>query len=192
MKLFRSVAPLGAVLLTACSTFSVSNQWKDPAWPGPPASNVLVAGITKSDTYRHVFEDTFARQLQAAGVQAEQSYSQIPAGATAEKLGDVIKATGAQVILTTRVQRVEQKVNVTPSGPGWGGFYGWYGGAWASTPDVTQYDAVTLETTVWDAHTQKVIWSVTTESVGTGNIPQATQDLAKTIIPRLKSDGIIR
>lgn len=192
MKLFRYAAPLGAILVAACSTFSVSNQWKDPQWAGPPASNILVVGITKSDTYRHVFEDTFVQQLQAAGVQAEQSYSQIPAGATSEKLGDVIKATGAQVILTTRVQRVEQKTNVTPCGPGWGGFYGWYGGAWASTPDVTQYDAVTLETTVWDARTQKVIWSVTTEGVGTGNIPQATQDLAKTIIPKLKSDGIIR
>ncbi|MDR3446617.1 hypothetical protein [Dyella sp.] len=192
MNLFRYVAPLGAVLLAACSTFSVSNQWKDPSWPGPPAGNVLVMGITKSDTYRHVFEDTFAQQLQAAGVQAEQSYSQIPAGAASEKLTDVIKATGAQVILTTRVQRVEQKLNVTPSGPGFGGFYGWYGGAWASAPDVTQYDAVTLETTVWDVSSQKVIWSVTTEGVGTSNIPQATQDLAKTIIPKLKSDGIIR
>lgn len=72
MNLLRYVAPLGAVLLAACSTFSVSNQWKDPSWPGPPAGNVLVMGITKSDTYRHVFEDTFAQQLQAAGVQAEQ------------------------------------------------------------------------------------------------------------------------
>lgn len=192
MRPLHYLAPLGAIILAACSTFSVSNQWKDPAWAGPPASNILVLGITKSDTYRHVFEDTFVQQLQAAGVQAEQSYSQIPAGATSEKLSDVVKNTGAQVILTTRVQRVEQKLNVTPSGPGWGGFYGWYGGAWASTPDVTQYDAVTLETTVWDTKTQKVIWSVTTEGVGTGNIPQATQDLAKTIIPKLKSDGIIR
>jgi hypothetical protein len=192
MSLIRYIAPLGAALLAACSTFSVSNQWKDPSWAGPPASNVLVLGITKSDTYRHVFEDTFVQQLQAAGVQAEPSYSQIPAGATSEKLSDVVKNTGAQVILTTRVQRVEQKVNVTPSGPGWGGFYGWYGGAWASTPDVTQYDAVTLETTVWDMKTQKVVWTVTTEGVGTSNIPQASQDLAKTIIPKLKADGIIR
>lgn len=192
MKVIRYIAPLGALLLAACSTFSVSNQWKDPSWPGPPATNVLVLGITKSDTYRHVFEDTFVAQLQGEGLKAEQSYQQIPAGATSEKLSDVVKATGAQVILTARVQRVEQKLNVTPSGPAFGGFYGWYGGAWASTPDVTQYDAVTIETTVWDVNTQKVIWSVTTESVGTSNIPQATQDLAKTVIPKLKADGIVR
>ncbi|WP_267221427.1 hypothetical protein [Dyella silvae] len=192
MRLFRYLVPLSAVLLGACSTFSVSNQWKDPSWNGPSADNVLVVGITKSDTYRHIFEDTFVQQLQAAGVQARQSYSQSPAGVTSEKLGDVIKSTGAQVVLTTRVQRVEQKLSVTPGVPESGGFYGWYGGAWASTPDVTQYDAVTLETTAWDMKTQKIVWAVTTEGVGTSNITRATQDLAKTIIPKLKADGIIR
>jgi len=191
MTLLSKFVPLGGLLLAACSTFSVSNQWKDPSWTGPPASNVLVMGITKSDTYRHVFEDTFVHQLQAVGVQAEPSYSQIPSGVAAEKLSDVVRATGAQVILTTRVQRVEQRLSVTPSGPAWGGFYGWYGGAWASSPDVTQYDAVTLETTVWDAGTQKVIWTATSEGVGTNNIPQASQDLAKTLIPKLKADGVI-
>jgi len=192
MTLLRKFVPLGGMLLAACSTFSVSNQWKDPSWTGPPASNVLVMGITKSDTYRHVFEDTFVHQLQAVGVQAEPSYSQIPSGVAVEKLSDVVRATGAQVILTTRVQRVEQRLSVTPSGPAWGGFYGWYGGAWASSPDVTQYDAVTLETTVWDVGTQKVIWTATSEGVGTNNIPQASQDLAKTLIPKLKADGVIR
>lgn len=192
MKPLRYVLLALSLTLAACSTFSVSNQWKDPSWPGPPASNVLVLGITKSDTYRRVFEDTFAQQLQAAGVHAEQSYNQIPAGESSEKVGTVVKATGADVILSTRVQRVEQKLNVTPSGPVGPGFYGWWGGAWASTPDVTQYNEVTLETTVWDAKSQKVIWSVTTQSVGTSNLPKAVQDLAQTIIPKLKTDGIIR
>ncbi|WP_114241130.1 hypothetical protein [Dyella sp. C9] len=192
MKPLRHVLLCLALALTACSTVSISNQWKDPSWSGPPASNVLVVGITKSDTTRRIFEDTFVQQLQAAGVSAEQSYTQIPAGDTSAKLGDVVKSSGAQVILATRVQRIEQKTSVTPSGPGWGGFYGWYGGAWASTPDVTQYDEVTLETTVWDARTQRVVWTVTTTGIGTSNIPKAVQDLAATLIPKLKSDGVIR
>jgi hypothetical protein len=180
------------LVLAACSTVSVSNQWKDPSWAGPPASSVLVLGITKSDTIRRVFQDTFSQQLEAAGVKATASYTQIPAGDSSAKLGDVIKSSGADALLATRVQRVEQKTSVTPSGPGFGGFYGWYGAAWASTPDVTQYDVVTLETTVWDARTQKVIWTVTTEGVGTDNIPKKVQELAATLIPKLKSDGIIR
>ncbi|RDI99493.1 hypothetical protein DVT68_01125 [Dyella solisilvae] len=192
MKLQRYAMLVLPLVLAACSTFSISNQWKDPNWPGPPASNVLVLGITKSDTTRRIFEDTFTQQLEAAGVRAVQSYTQIPSGGASAKLGDVIKSSGADAILATRVQRIEQKTTVTPSGPGWGGFYGWYGGAWASTPDVNQYDEVTLETTVWDARTQKVIWTVTTQSIGTSNIPKAVQQLASTLIPKLKSDGVIR
>lgn len=192
MKPLRFAMLTLPLALAGCATTSVTNQWKDPSWQGPPASNVLVLGITKSDTNRRIFEDTFAQQLRAAGVQAEQSYTQIPSGDASAKVGDVIKSSGAQAILATRVQRVEQKINVTPSGPGWGGFYGWYGGAWASTPDVTQYDQVTLETTVWDARSQKVIWTVTTEGIGTSNIPKAVQELATTLIPKLKSDGVIR
>jgi hypothetical protein len=192
MKPLRFALFVLPLALAACSTVSVTNQWKDPSWAGPPVSSVLVLGITKSDTMRRIFEDTFSQQLQAAGVKATASYTQIPTGGASAQLGDVIKSSGADALLATRVERVEQKTSVTPSGPGYGGFYGWYGGAWASTPDVTQYDVVTLETTVWDAKTQKVIWTVTTEGVGTNNISKAVQDLAATLIPKLKSDGIIR
>ncbi len=192
MKPLRFAAFVLPLALVACSSVSVSNQWKDPTWAGPPASSVLVLGITKSDTMRRIFEDTFSQQLQAAGITATPSYTQIPAGGASAKLGDVIKSSGADALLATRVERVEQKISVTPSGPAYGGFYGWYGGAWASTPDVNQYDVVTLETTVWDARTQKVIWTVTTQGVGTGNITKAVQDLAATLIPKLKSDGVIR
>ncbi|WP_430390053.1 DUF4136 domain-containing protein [Dyella sp. 20L07] len=181
------------LLVTACASVSVTSQWKDPSWSGPPASNILVVGVAKSDTMRRLFEDTFSQQLIGAGVKAEPSYAQIPAGeGGSAKLGDLVKSTGADAILVTRVQRVEQKINVTPSGPGWGGFYGWYGGAWASAPDVTTYDQVTLETSVWDAKSQKLVWTVTTQGLGTNDIPKATTDLAQTLIPKLKADGVIR
>jgi hypothetical protein len=181
------------VALGACSSVTVSNAWKDPAWSGPPADSVLVVGITRSDTMRRVFEDTFSQQLQAAGIKASASYTQIPAGAGASvQLGTLIKSSGAQAVLATRVQRVETKINVTPSGPGYGRFYGWYGSAWASTPDVTQYDVVTLETSVWDAKTENLVWTVTTQAVATNNIPKATTQLAQTLIPKLKADGILR
>ena len=69
-----------ALLLSACATFSVTNEWKDPSWSGPPASNILVIGVARSDTMRRLFEDTFARDLGAAGVRAEASYAAIPSG----------------------------------------------------------------------------------------------------------------
>jgi hypothetical protein len=192
MKLFRLLATGALVTLGGCSTVSVNNQWRDPGFAGPPLSNVLVVGITRSDTMKRVFEDTFSQQLQAAGISAEAGYTQIPPGATSLDLDDLSKKTGADAVLTTRVERVEQKINVTPSTPNYGRFYGWYGSAWASTPDVTQYEVITLETSVWDIKTQKVVWTVTTQGIRTNNVPQATKDLAAALIPKLKSDGILR
>lgn len=193
MKLPHLFVVAVSLVLAACSTVSVTNQWRDPSWPGPPASNVVVVGISRSDTMRHVFEDTFSQQLQAAGIQASPSYTQIPAGTSgAVGLRDLVKNSGAQVVLVTRVERVEQKINVTPSGPAYGPFWGWYGGAWAATPDVTQYDVVTLETSVWDARSEKLVWTVTTQAVGTKDIPKATTQLAQTLIPKLKTDGVLR
>ncbi|HET6552342.1 MAG TPA: hypothetical protein VFG49_02290 [Dyella sp.] len=193
MKLLRLFVVAASLVLAACSTVSVTNQWRDPSWAGPPATNVVVVGISRSDTMRRVFEDTFAQQLQAAGVQASASYTQIPPGNDgAVRLRDLVKGTGAQAVLVTRVQRVQQKVSVTPSGPAYGGFYGWYGGAWASTPDINQYEVVTLETSVWDARNEKLIWTVTTENVATNDIPKTSTQLAQTLIPKMKADGIVR
>lgn len=193
MKPMRLLLLVASLVLGACSTVSITNEWRDPSWPGPPATSVVVVGISRSDTMRRVFEDTFSHQLQAAGVQAAPSYTQIPPGNSgAVQLRDLVKANGAQAVLVTRVQRVEQKISVTPSGPAYGPFWGWYGGAWANTPDVNQYDLVTVETSVWDARSEKLVWTATTQAVGTKDITKATTQLAETLIPKLKSEGLLR
>lgn len=191
MKPFIVLGACMVALMAGCSTVSVNDQWRDPSFAGPPLSNVLVVGITRSDTMKRVFEDVFSQQLQAAGIRAERSYARLPQGATSLDLKD-LKTTGIDGVLTTRVQRVEQKVNVTPSGPSYGGFYGWYGSAWASTPDVHQYEVVTLETSVWDVKSEKLVWTATTQGVRSNDLTQATKDLAATLIPKLKSEGVIR
>ena len=191
MKPIIALGACAAALLVGCSTVSVNDQWRDPSFAGPPLSNVLVVGITRSDTMKRVFEDVFSQQLQAMGIQAQPSYVRLPQGATQLNLTD-LKSTGIDGVLTTRVERVEQKVSVTSSGPYYGGFYGWYGSAWASTPNVNQYEVVTLETSVWDVKSEKLVWTVTTQGVRTSDITQATKDLAATLIPKLRTEGILR
>jgi hypothetical protein len=194
MKTTRSLACFLMLTLAACATTSVMNQWKDPTWHGPPATNIVVAGIARSETTRRVFEDTFAQRLNAAGLHASPAYTQVQAGEDGRiKLSDFVKASGAEAVIVTRVQRVQQKINVSPgyAPVGYGGFYGWYGGAWAATPTVSQYEVVTVETTVWDTRTEKVVWGATTERVASQDIPKVTSQLADTLIPRMRSDGVL-
>jgi len=197
MKAIRTMLlATGFVLAIAgCSTVSVTNQWRDPKFAGPPATNFVVVGIARNETTRRVFEDTFVAELRKAGVQAQPAYTQIEAGENGKvKLTDLVRASGADAVLTTRVQRVQQKVDVSPGYyyGGYGGFYGWYGGAWASAPTVSQYEVVTLETNVWDPKSGTLIWAATTERVASPDIPKVTTQLAQALIPRMRADHILR
>lgn len=178
--------------LASCSTMQITNRWKDPSWSGSPAGSVLVIGVARSDTLVRLFEDTFSQQLVSAGLKSTPGYTQIRTGERSIELGELARRTGSDAVLVTRVQRVEQRINVSPGGPGYGGFAGWYGGAWAATPEVTSTEVVTLETSVWDPRSDKLVWTATTQGVATNDIPKATSHLAQTLIPALKSDGVIR
>lgn len=195
MKPMRTIALMLVLTIAGCATVSVTNQWRDPAFRGPPAGNFVVVGIARNATTRRVFEDTFVNELHAAGVQAQPAYTQIDAGEGGSvKLTDLVKASHADAVLTTRVQRVQQKIDVSPGTyyGGYGGFYGWYGGAWASSPTVSQYEVVTLETNVWDPNSGTLIWAATTERVASTDIPKVTTELAHALIPRMRSDGVLR
>ncbi|MET0232668.1 MAG: DUF4136 domain-containing protein [Rhodanobacteraceae bacterium] len=195
MKLLRPIALVLVLTLAACASTTVRDQWKDPSFRGPPATNAVVVGIAKSETTRRVFEDTFAQQLTAAGVHAVAAYTQVKPGDDGRiQLPEFVRQSSADVVIATRVQRVQQKTDVYPTYTpvGYGGFYGWYGTAWAATPTISQYEVVTLETTVWDPKTEKLIWAATTQRVASQDVPKVTQQLAQTLIPRMKADGVLR
>jgi hypothetical protein len=195
MKPLRNIALLLTLALAACATTTVRNQWKDPAFRGPPATNAVVVGIAKSDTTRRIFEDTFAQQLAAAGIHAVPAYTQVKGGEDGGiRLNEFVRQSSADIVIATRVQRVQQRTNVYPTYTPvvYGGFWGWYGTAWAATPTVSQYEVVTLETTVWDPKTEKLIWAATTQRVASQDVPKVTEQLAQTLIPRMKADGILR
>lgn len=187
-----ALAAAAAFLVTGCTTMNVTDAWKDPSFAGPPAQHVLVLGVARSTTTRHVFEDAFAAQLRAAGVDATSSYTKTGDDETEAKIKDLVDRSGADALLVTRLQRVQQKVNVSGGAYYTGGFYGWYGGAYASSPTVTQYDEVTLETTVWSAKSEKMVWAVTTKNIGTTDVEGKTRSLAQELIPKMKADGVIR
>jgi len=194
MNPMRTFALTLVLALAGCAAITVTNQWRDPAFTGPPATNFVVVGIARNAATRRVFEDTFANDLRAAGVQAQPAYTQIEDGSNSVKLTDLVQRSHADAVLTTRVQRVQQKVDVTPGTyyGGYGAFYGWYGGAWASAPMVSQYEVVTLETNVWNPNSGKLIWAATTERVASSDIPKVTSELANVLIPRMRADGVLR
>jgi hypothetical protein len=188
---------LPALLLAACaSTPSLIASWRDPALAAPLPGRLLVVGVTQSDAGRRIFEDGFAQALRTAGRDAVASHTL--AGESGpisdQRMKQAVATSGATGVFTARLARIDQKVDVVPGAPPpymGGGFYGWYGPAWSmSQPDVIQYQEATIEATLWDVKTDRVVWTGTTRTTQT-DPAKVTEGLAKVLIDKMHADGVI-
>ena len=189
---------LTALLLGACATTSLMDTWKDPAYSGPPLKKVMVVGVSKSDANRRVFEDGFVKALNAAGSSGVASYTVMPeSGAIPnERVDAASRSAGADAVMVTRVLRVRKDVQARTmhAAPGFygAGFRGYYGHAYGPAyTDVSQYDVLTIETTLWNMRTDKPLWSGTTEVTAPTSVAAATEELAGVLIKKMKADGVI-
>jgi hypothetical protein len=198
---FASIARRGArflpvLLLVACaSTPTLVASWRDPAQAGPLPGKLIVVGVTRSDTTRRVFEDGFTQALQAAGRDAVASHTL--AGETGQisddRMKQAVATSGATGVFTARLARVDQKIDVVPGMPPtyYGrGYYGWYGPAWTSQPEVIQYQEATIETSLWNVGSDRVVWTATTRTTETDPV-KITEGLAKVLIEKMRSDGVL-
>ncbi|QJR14316.1 hypothetical protein [Usitatibacter palustris] len=194
----NTIATLAAlVVVFGCSTAAVKDTWKDPAHAGA-FKQILVVGVSKSDSSRRVFEDGFSAALRASGTGASPSYAVLPetGQVSNERLDEAVKKAGADAVLVTRLLRVKKDVNVSPGymAPGFygRGYRGFYGGAYmAMPPDVNVYEIMTIELTLFNMKTDKPAWSGTSEVTEPGSVAKATEDLAKVMIAKMKADGVI-
>ncbi len=184
--------------VAGCASTSLVNEWQSPD-AAPAMRKVLVVGVTNQSSVRRVFEDEFAAQLRAAGVEAVPSYSLLPEDGQAEQavLEAAVHDAGADAVLVTRLVKQEQRVDVSPGSyrPAFGmGFYGWYSSAWMGfydPPTVYQYDVVTAETSLYSPPQSRLVWSGTTETFSPKDVKKETADFARIIIAALKKRGIV-
>jgi hypothetical protein len=204
--LSRAAAAAVVLAVSACAAPTVLNtQWTDPQFTAKPIRSILVVGITKDTINRRAYEDAMVAQLGARGVKATQSYRIAPdAGPVPqEKMQQAVKESGATGVLLTRVVSVSQSVQVTPGmymgppmGYGFGGFYGYYGGMWASSfyapPQIYTQENVVADTRLFEAKDFVLVWSgSTTTTPGHDSTATLLQQFATLITAALAKDGLI-
>lgn len=193
------VVATAAALAAGCASTRLTNTWQDPNFAGAPVKSVLVIGVTKQAGVRRTFEDEFARQLRAKGVRAVQSYTLVPEDGevSKERLAEALKAAGVQAVLITRLVKVRWQMEAYPGGvyaPPYMGWYGFYNSAWVGYYEpvpVYSYDVVTAETNLFDAASDALIWSGTTESFSPRDVKKDTQEFAQVILAALSEQKLI-
>jgi hypothetical protein len=176
MRTVRSSVSIGlfiAVIVTACSMTNITSAWKDPSYQRQPRK-IMVIAVAKKPITKRVFEDEFVRQIKARGTDAVAGYTVMPD----EKQGDhsaidaKMKEQGADAVL---ISRLASKKTVHTYVPGsvayppayygnWRDYYG-YGTQAVYTPGYTAEDEYALmETNLYDAGNDKLIWSASSET----------------------------
>jgi hypothetical protein len=192
---------LALVSLAGCASTRVVNQW-EMSDPGPAFRKLMVVGVSDNASVRRTFEDEFVKALSARGVAAVQSYTLIPESGQVpeERLDAAVRAAAADGVITSRVVRVNQQVDVIPSAPPafWGppwGFYGWYGGAWgpayAFPPQVVTRDVVYAEVRLYRAAGDTLVWAATTQTFAPGEVRRESAAFADLILRQLAERKLI-
>ena len=188
-----------ALLLSACASTQFNAQWLNPeAGSRLPVRNVLVMGISRDTTARRVYEDTMVAQLAARGVKAQPSYRSLPDDGPAAQpaIERAVRDAGADAVLISRTISVTSEVRASPGmvmGPpggfGWGGFYGFYNGMWASAyafpPSVYTVQNVVVDTRLFDAKDFMVLWSGSSTTTPTSSMQTTIADFATSLVTAL-------
>jgi hypothetical protein len=196
------------LLLLGCANTRFVAEWRANDYPGPAFRKLLVVGVTRDGVMRRVFEDQFVAELGRRGVAAAASYTLVPKDGELDRadLEKAVAASGAEGILSTRLVQVVQQTYVYPwpygyGGPGYG-FYGYYPyayrGAWVgynyyayAPPQVVQYNVVVLETQLFNAANQAMVWGATSQTFSPSDPRRDAADLSRLVIDALAAARLI-
>ncbi|MES1982158.1 MAG: hypothetical protein V4443_06750 [Pseudomonadota bacterium] len=189
-----------ALLLSACATTQLTSAWKDPGYNSHPRK-VMVVAVAKNPINRRVFEDEFVRQLRTRGTDAFASYTVVPDASQNNQavIAQKMKEQGADAMLITRmVSRKTVKTYVPgtvyippPSYSRWGDYYG-TGYAAIQTPGyVAENEYAVMESNLYDARNDKLIWAVSSETGTEGSNQSQIQTYVKIMVENLGKQGLL-
>ena len=189
------IAVISLSILCSCATTKLKSVWSDPSYQGGPLLRVFVMGLAKDQRIRRMYEDEFVRQLKTRGTQGIPSYSVIPQ----DKIGDEnfidakIRELRVDAVLVTRLVDVktiekyyppEMYYVPAPYYRGWRGYYR-SGYQYMVTPGyMTRDKTVVLETNLYSAQTDQLIWSALSETFLEGS----AQSLISSLVSKLVDD----
>jgi hypothetical protein len=193
-------------LITGCSTSTqITGVWKSKEIKSN-YKNICVAATTENLTARQIIEDEMHAQLQQKGIRSSRLSDILPqkfSGNVDEKelILEKVRKNGNDAILAfTLVKKAEETRYVpgtTQYAPYWdyygtfGGYYGYYGPRVYSPGYYTKDEVYYIETNLYDAKTEKLVWSVQSRTYNPDGIQQFSVEFTKAITKQLIQSEVI-
>jgi len=193
---------IAAVFLSSCASTTVTGYWRDEEYSGSP-KKALVVLVTAKPTVMRLFEDDFSQQLKLRGIDAVAAYTLMPSEEKPDK--DTIAAAADKInadslFITRLVDRKSYEVYYPGSvyvaapgyyTPGWGDYYTRGYTYYSTSPGYAyQQEILYVETQLWDVKSNKLIWSVITETQPRGSLESEVQGYVRVIMKNLAKNRI--
>ena len=206
-RIRKVLFPVAALFLLAtlmsCSNTKITSSWMDSKKAGTTYKDILVIGIAEEEHNRRLFEEHFAEQLNAAGIESEVSYRILPEGTEINRdtVSTAIKGKDVDAVIVTHLVKVEEET-VYRQNMDYRPTYGYYNGLYSYYPHVhsyvttpgyyTTHDVVILETNLYEVKSEELVWSAQSRSFAPESANEVINDLVKLVIKDLKEKGLIR
>ncbi len=175
-----SLLLMSSLVMAGCAATKVQRVWTDDTSRGVRLNSVLIVVLVREPSTRRMFESEFARYFKYRGIKAIESFRDFEIESLYDKGSrDAIlakmKEKGSDAILITRIVDRRTKEEIIPgmtitTGMGmWGGssaVVASFPGPSAPTTQSYSHEQtfLGLETNVFDARTEKLLWSIRTET----------------------------
>jgi hypothetical protein len=199
----------GLLFLSGCASTRIVASWSDEAYRNGQFKKPLILATSKKQIIRSKAEDGFVQELRAVGVDAVQSYKFFPG--MEDLRPDLIKAKlygsdrdSILVIHLVDVKNetvyVQGRTDVFATGGGYGGpaYYNSFGSYYnqsysvVSSPSYNyEYKVFVLETNLYDAVTDKLAWTVMTETDEPDSIDTAVREFVKVVMQDLRKSRVL-
>ena len=188
------------LVVSACAATTLDMTWRDPAYRGRPFAKLLVVGATDDAANRRLYEDALVGALKGRGVDAVASHTLIPreSDVRRDKIAEAVKASGADGMIATRLIGVETRTTQMPgqaTGQAAGqedtDLFHYYSLLGSQTIVREDYRVASLDTTVFDARTEKMVWWGRSSAFPTEDIATLSRELADSLTKSLKSAALL-
>lgn len=188
------------LVIISCATTDISSTWKNLSYQGQ-INKIMIIGLFSDPDQRRLCEDEFVKRFKNYGTDAIASYTLLPDQKQwpAGLIQETMKGAGADSVLIANLVDKKTVAGYMPGtadypSPNYGTFYDSYrraySGAFTSGYVSNEQHAV-VQTNIYDAQTEKLIWSARTDTeVNTGD-RNFIKSFADTVANRMASQRLL-
>ena len=194
-RLFSVLCIFMLFFMTSCASTKVTGEWKDPNVTAKQFKKIMVMGVAKQPQDRRSYEDEFVRQLNAKGVMAVSSHTLIQHENMwdRETIVQTIESMEFDGVIITQVQSSKERYKYQSYTHN---LYDYYNSSYAIVPyysggNTTYQQQFGFESNLYDAKTQKLVFSLSSETYAQDNIRKRLGSYIEIVINKLFQNNLI-